>query len=120
LKIDVFAAHAGLEHDEVMKQMLAKGYKFMITQIAAEGLGANDLGRVLDPAAMDDLFKRSQKFGFHCGGEGGHYDTLTLAGPIFSHELVIETAHKVIESECVGHLVVDSVKLVPVAKLLAH
>ena len=36
--IDVFASHAGEEHDLVMEQMLDKGYEIMVTQIASDGL----------------------------------------------------------------------------------
>jgi uncharacterized protein (TIGR00290 family) len=119
LGVEVFAAHSGQDHDVVMRQMLAKGYRFMITQIAAEGLTQNDLGKVLDAKAMEELFERSRKFGFHEGGEGGHFDTLTIGGPIFSHEIQIEKSHKVMEREFVGHLIIDSLKLVPVAKIEA-
>jgi len=38
LGIEVFAAHAGEEHDEVVENMLAKGYEIMITQVASDGL----------------------------------------------------------------------------------
>ncbi len=113
--IEVFAAHAGLDHDQVMQHMLQKGYKFMITQIASDGLNADWLGRVLDEQAMTELFARSKKYGFHCGGEGGYYDTFTLDGPIFSHVLQVGKTTKVMESACAGHLVVE--EIVPIQKV---
>lgn len=112
LHVEVFAAHSGLEHDEVMQEMIKKGYKFMITQIASYGLNKEWLGRVLDRATMDELFERSKVFGFHAGGEGGYYDTLVLDGPIFSKKLEIESFSKEMESENCGHVVVTKSKIV--------
>ncbi|HLC64661.1 MAG TPA: diphthine--ammonia ligase [Candidatus Nanoarchaeia archaeon] len=111
-RIEVFAAHSGLEHDDVMQEMLKKGYKFMISQVASYGLNKEWLGRVLDKNTMDELFERSKVFGFHAGGEGGYYDTLVLDGPIFSKRLDIEVFQKVMESENCGHIVVTKSKIV--------
>ncbi len=110
--IEVFAAHAGQDHDLVMKEMTKKGYKFMITQIASDGLNKDWLGRVLDEKNMNELFARSIKYGFHCGGEGGYYDTLVIDGPIFNSRLEVLESHKIMESACEGHLVVDKIKIV--------
>ena len=103
-----------------MQGMLRKGYKFMITQIASDGLNADWLGRVLDEKAMTELFARSKKYGFHCGGEGGYYDTFTLDGPIFSNALQVVNAKKVMESECTGHLVVEEIKPVQKVQVVRH
>jgi len=110
--IEVFAAHAGQDHDIVMKEMIKKGYKFMITQIASDGLNKDWIGRVLDEKNMNELFARSIKYGFHCGGEGGYYDTLVIDGPIFNSRLEVLESHKVMESNCEGHLIVDKLQIV--------
>ena len=110
--IEVFAAHAGQDHDIVMKEMIKKGYKFMITQIASDGLNKDWIGRVLDERNMNELFARSIKYGFHCGGEGGYYDTLVIDGPIFNSRLEVLESHKVMESNCEGHLIVDKLQIV--------
>ncbi len=119
LGIEVFATHAGQDHDKVLLEMLDKGYRFMITQIASDGLGEQQLGLVLTPDNIQNFFARSKKYGFHVGGEGGYYDSLTLDGPIFKNKLVIEQSHKVMESECVGYLVVDKLALVAKTPVLA-
>ncbi len=110
--IEVFAAHAGQEHDEVMKEMINKGYKFMITQIASDGLNKDWLGKVLDKEIMTELFKRSLKYGFHCGGEGGYYDTFVLDGPIFDRRIEITKAEKVMEALNSGHLVIQEMAII--------
>lgn len=115
--IEVFAAHAGLEHDDVMREMLKKGYKFMITQIASDGLGEKDLGLVLTPENIDDFFKRARKYGFHPGGEGGYFDSFVIEAPILPNRIEIQKSHKVIESSNQGHLVIEKLAILPVFSL---
>lgn len=116
--IEVFAAHAGDDHIAVMKQMIAKGYKFMITQVAADGFNEQWLGRVLATSNdVDMLVACANKYGFHAGGEGGHYDTFTIDGPVFSHALDVQILEKRMETACSGHIIA-AVK--PVAKVLAR
>ena len=116
--IEVFAAHAGEDHVSVMKGLIAKGYKFMISQVAADGFNEKWLGRVL---ANDDdvnaLVACSEKYGFHPGGEGGHYDTFTIDGPVFTHALDVQIKEKRMETACSGHIIAD---VKPVQKVIEH
>jgi len=111
--IEVFAAHAGQDHDQVMLQMLERGFKYMITQIASDGLTEKDLGLVLTKDNIQDFFARSKKYGFHVGGEGGYFDTYCIEAPIFKNKIEIVKSHVQMESECVGHLIVDEIKTTP-------
>lgn len=110
--IKVFATHEGKPHDEVMIQMLNKGYRFMITQVASDGLGEEFLGHEITKSNIQQFFERSKKYGFHSGGEGGYYDTLALDGPVFKFAIDIQQSHKVMEDKLSGHLVADKVALV--------
>jgi diphthamide synthase (EF-2-diphthine--ammonia ligase) len=92
--------------------MLAAGYKFMLSQYAVEGLGPEWLGRVIDEQAYAELMARAKKFGFHCGGEGGHYDSFTIDGPIFSGRIEVLKSRKVIEDAYNGHLEIDALQVV--------
>ena len=83
LGVEVFATHAGMNHEELINQMIAEGYDIRITQVAAEGLGKEWLGKQLNAATFTELKERSQRYGFHVGAEGGHYDTLVVDGPLF-------------------------------------
>ncbi len=112
LGIDVFPAHRGHVHANVMRHMLSKGYRFIITQVAADGLGAGDLGRELTLDNLDAFFARADKYGFHNGGEGGVYDTLCIDGPLFSKALVPTVTKITMESQCSGHLACD-IAIVP-------
>jgi predicted ATP pyrophosphatase (TIGR00289 family) len=112
LGIEAFASHAGLDHDQVMQQMLDAGYTFIISQYAVEGLGPEWLGRVIDRKAFAELIERSKRFGFHCGGEGGHYDSFTIDGPIFKARIDILKARKVVEDAYNGHLEIEQLQVV--------
>lgn len=111
LRIEVFASHAGFDHEEIMQEMLEKGYEIRIAQFAVEGLGMDWLGKKLDREAFENLKERSQKFGFHIGGEGGHYDTIVLDGPIFKKRVDIKI-EKIKESNYSGYIKIKDAELV--------
>ncbi len=111
LRIEVFAAHAGLDHDRVIEEMIARGYKIMITQVASDGL-MKWLGRVLTAESFKELQKDSLKYGFHIGFEGGYADTLVIDAPIFKKSLKILEYEKIIEDHYCGHIIIKKAKLV--------
>lgn len=110
LGIEVFASHAGEEHDLVMEEMLEKGYKIIITQIASDGM-KNWLGRELTKENFPDFKKDSVKFGFHIGGEGGYYDTFVFDGPIFSKKFQVEEADRILDDNYSGHVVIRKFRI---------
>ncbi len=119
--IETFASHAGLDHGEIFVDMIDQGYKIMVTQIAAEGLSEEWLGRIIDESNIKELFALSKKYGFHNGGDGGHFDTLVLDSPLMDQKLEIEQATKFIEASCIGHLKIDKLRIVnkkPLSKFI--
>jgi uncharacterized protein (TIGR00290 family) len=114
----VFATHTGQDHGQLIKQMITAGYDICITQIAADGLHKGWLGKKLDAATFPELKKLSEKFGFHLGAEGGHYDTLVVDGPIFQKRLEILESETVMETECSGHLKVNRIAMIDKKPLL--
>ncbi len=111
LRVEAFASHAGMDHDLLVEEMIRKGYKFMITQIASEGLGEGWLGKVLDNSSFEELKRLSMNHGFHVGGEGGYYDTFVLEAPVFKKKVMVESLKKEMESDCVGHVVFEKLKV---------
>ncbi|MBS1266885.1 MAG: hypothetical protein MAG795_00854 [Candidatus Woesearchaeota archaeon] len=101
--IEVFASHAGLDHDKMVEEMLDKGYVFMVTQVASDGL-MSWLGRKISLANYDDLKRDSMKYGFHVGFEGGYADTFVVSGPIFKKEIEVMESKKIVEDEYCGHI----------------
>ena len=109
--IEVYAAHAGFDHDKMMLDMINRGYEIMITQIASDGL-KNWLGKSLTLYNFDEFVKDSIKYGFHVGGEGGYYDSLVVDGPIFDRKLEILECKNVLESDYNGYVLVNKLEVV--------
>ena len=108
LKVEVFASHAGEYHRDLMQQMLNKRYRFMITQVASDGL-INWLGKELTKDNLKIFFNDADKYGFDSGGEGGYYDSLVFAGPIFGNKILKINEFKIVnENKYCGHVVINS------------
>lgn len=111
LGIKVFAAHEGQDHKEVMKQMIEKGFVFMIAQVASDGLN-KWLGKKITSENFNEFVRDSEKYGFHVGGEGGYYDTFTVDSPILKQAVEFSEMEKVMEDKYSGHVVLKDVRLV--------
>jgi len=110
--VETFASHAGLDHGDIFLDMIEKGYKIMVTQIAAEGLDEKWLGRIIDENNIQELFNLSEKYGFHNGGDGGHFDTLVLDSPLMDQGLEAGKITKKTEGKYVGHIEISDLKAV--------
>ena len=112
LGTEVFASHVGEDEETIMRDMIARGFRIIITQFATDGLGMDWLGKELTLENFEELKKRSRQFGFDLLGEGGYYDTLVIDGPIFPQALRIVDSYNVQESKYCGHLVVTKTAVV--------
>lgn len=110
LGVDVFASHAGEEHDIIMEEMLNRGYEILITQIASDGL-RGWLGKKITKENFSQLKKDSVKYGFHIGFEGGYADTLVTDCPLFPKRLVIENMSLVFEDDFCGHAEINKYRM---------
>ncbi|MBI2558097.1 diphthine--ammonia ligase [Candidatus Woesearchaeota archaeon] len=108
--IDVFASHAGEEHDLVMEEMLKNGYEILVTQIASDGL-KDWLGKRITKENFYQLRKDSIKYGFHIGFEGGYADTLVTDCPMFNKRLVVEDMSVIFEDSYSGHVVINKCRM---------
>lgn len=111
LGIEVFATHTGLDEEDLLKEMINKGYEIVMTEIAADGLDESWLGKKIDKDTINDLKKLSIKYGFNLLGEGGSYNSLVIDGPIFSKKLDILDSEKIMEGKNSGYLLVKKIKL---------
>lgn len=107
LNIEVFAAHAGEEHDLCVQKMLENNYEILISQIASDGL-SSWLGKKITKENFADFKKDSVKYGFHVGGEGGYFDTLILDAPFFSKKLELNSVKKVMDDQYCGHVEIET------------
>ena len=112
LGIEVFAAHAGFDHEDLFRNMIKDGYEIIVTQVASDGL-MQWLGKTINLANFDKLFADSRKYGFHIGFEGGYADSFVCSGPIFGNKkLIIEQSEKVVDDAYCGHIVVNKMNVV--------
>lgn len=109
LKIEAFAAHAGYSHEELVWEMLQKGYRILISQFASDGL-KEWLGKEITLENFPLLIRDSQKYGFHIGFEGGYADTFCIDAPYFPQRVVLEDVEKVFDDAYSGHLVIKKMK----------
>ncbi|RJQ15847.1 diphthine--ammonia ligase [Candidatus Woesearchaeota archaeon] len=110
MHIEVFAAHAGLDHETVFRDMVDKGYEIMITQVASDGL-ASWLGKKITKENFAQLESDSKKFGFHIGFEGGYADTFVCNMPLFPKKLHIDAFSKVFDDAYCGHVLFNNIEV---------
>ncbi len=120
LGVEVFASHTGKEHENLVQDMVEKGYDIRVTQVAVEGLGKPWLGKKLTKENLQELQKLSEQYGFHVGAEGGHYDSLVVDGPIFTKKLEILESEAIMEDEYCGHLKIHKTAIVEKNPLLKN
>jgi len=120
LGVEVFASHTGSDHGSLVKEMIDKGYDIRVTQVAVEGLGKSWLGKKLTTKSLQELKTLSERYGFHVGAEGGHYDSLVVDGPIFTKKLEILEAEAIMEDEYCGYLNITKFAIVEKNPLLKN
>lgn len=86
------------DQESILKELLAKNYKVIITKIAGMGLDKAWLERTIDENFIKDIKKVKQKYKINIAGEGGEMESFVLDSPFFSHKLKIDEA-KLIEND---------------------
>ncbi|HDM24223.1 MAG TPA: diphthine--ammonia ligase [Candidatus Bathyarchaeota archaeon] len=64
--------------------------KFIIVEVAAEGLEREWVGKEIGPSEAESLITLSKKYGFNPAGEGGEYETFVIDAPLFSKPIRLE------------------------------
>ncbi|MBK6586687.1 MAG: hypothetical protein IPG26_07775 [Coprothermobacter sp.] len=80
-----------------------RGFKVIVTAVAAEGLDSSWLGRQIDQKMLNELKDLNRRYGVHPAFEGGEAETFVLDGPIFKKRIKILKAEK-----CLPRMVVCS------------
>lgn len=79
----------GSDRYRLFTEMLACGFKAVVSCIKKGCLTEEWLGKELDGKALADLRGISNETGLDICGENGEYHTLTIDGPIFTKSLII-------------------------------
>jgi ABC transporter with metal-binding/Fe-S-binding domain ATP-binding protein len=83
-----------VDPEKYWSDLLSAGFKVMISAVAAEGLGEEWLGRVIDRPSLEELKKLSLEHHFHLAFEGGEAESFVVGCPMFSGEIKIKSAEK--------------------------
>jgi len=107
-------AHSPLWHmdqEEEMREIIDKGFDFIFTSIAADGLDKSWLGRKITKKDIDALSKINKKIGLNIAGEGGEFESLVLDMPNFSKKIKIEKGKILMEKKHTGEYIIEKAVL---------
>jgi len=77
----------GADPDKYMDELLASGFKVIITAVAADGLEESWVGKEIDMRRLSKLKELAKKYRFNIAFEGGEAETLVLDCPLFKQPL---------------------------------
>lgn len=97
--IKVLVPYDNLTSEQLLDEELKSGFDIRIADVAVDGLTKDWIWRKLDSQSMEELKKLSKKFGFDPLGEGGHYNTFVVDGPMFNKKIEVTNSEKVWDSK---------------------
>ncbi len=112
LGLKVFSPLWHVNQVALLQQILLKGFSIIFTKIAAEGLDASWLGRVITQKDIQRLKRLQQEIGLHPAGEGGEFESFVIDGPNFSQKIHIVDFSIQTESENCATMHIHDAKLV--------
>ena len=112
LDLKIFAPLWHMDQEKELRLLLDRGFSILFSSVAAQGLDASWLGRILTQKDIDGLAKIAKKHGLNVAGEGGETESLVLDCPLFKKKLEIVESEIIKESEHAAQFVVKKAKLV--------
>ena len=94
-----------------LNNLVANGFRVILTGVAALGLDESWLGRSLDAQAIRDLARLSARYGVNPGLEGGEGETFVLDCPLFERRIEVSASKKHWEKDA-GYLEILEARLV--------
>jgi len=110
LGLKIFAPLWHKPQEEEMKELLAQGFVFILSAVAAEGLDKRWLNKVITIDDITAFKKLHQKNKMGMAGEGGEFESIVLDCPLFRKKIIIEKAEIVEEGKYTAHLVVKKAR----------
>lgn len=99
------------DQEAELREIIGKGFSFVITKIASEGLDKTWLGRVMTERDINRLVELNKKTGMNIAFEGGEAETLMIDGPLFKKRIEIEDSEIVEESKNCAQMMIRKVSL---------
>lgn len=76
------------EPTSLLTAMVESGMEAILIKVASYGLTKDHLGKTLGEL-QSHLMGLQTKYGIHCCGEGGEFESLTLDCPLFKKRIVL-------------------------------
>lgn len=73
----------------LLEEIVAKGFKVIISGVFAYPLGSTWLGKELNAELIGELLRLEKEFGLSPAGEGGEIETTVLDAPLFKKKIEI-------------------------------
>lgn len=80
--------------EEYLYEITRAGYSFVLSQVAAEGLTQEFLGKEVTKDSVAWFLEHCRKHSIHPAGEGGEYESFVVDGPLFKTPITITEAEK--------------------------
>ncbi len=80
--------------EQLLKEMIGAGFVILIDVVAAEGLGKEFLGAIVNNEIIKKLEDIASKYKINFAGEGGEYETLVLDCPMYKKRIKVVKAIK--------------------------
>lgn len=111
LGLKVFAPLWHKDQEQELRELLALGFEFILSSVAAEGLNKSWLGRILEEKDVEKLVALQKKVGLNPAFEGGEAESLVLDCPLFHKKIKIITSEIHEEAEHTATLLVTKAKI---------
>ncbi len=106
--INVLVPYSDYTSEQLLLEEI-KHLEIIMTEVAADGLDKNWLGRTIDGNAFNELKKISEKHGFDILGEGGSFNTFVTDAPFFKKRVqLLNSAIVWDEKTRSGYVVTDA------------
>lgn len=94
LDLEVLSPLWNVDEKSYMRELVKSGFEFIITNVGAQGLDEQWLGKEITAQDVEKLITASSKFGFNLSFEGGEAETFVIACPLFSGRIKITKSSK--------------------------
>lgn len=107
--IEVIVPYEGWDSEKLFKEEIKAGFDIRMTDVSADGLGPEWLGKKLNKQNFRKLLALSKRFGFDLLGEGGQFNTFVVDGPGFKKRIHFQSKRKIWDTKTgSGYLEVDA------------
>ncbi|MBR9700118.1 diphthine--ammonia ligase [Candidatus Woesearchaeota archaeon] len=111
LKLKMISPLWGMEQEQEMRELLKEGFSVILTKVAADGLDASWLGRIMTEKDIDALVQLHKQYKINIAGEGGEFESLVLDCPLFKKKLLIKKASVVMEDARTGAYLIQEANI---------